>query len=166
MFTCVWMWHIWNKMHSKTERSERVRDSSASCRKVPFTCECLVNVIVNEFPLNSGYVRNWISICSTAPYFLVHRILVHLVPITLHSYFFIRYALFFMQNTWYLVFCQRRGTFHLHFASVWIKWLLLPFATHSPVSQNGRHIPIDALYIQFVLRIMALISVERCKYSE
>lgn len=57
-----------------------------SCKKVPFICECLVNVIVNEFPLNSGCARNWISTCTT------YRICtefpcIHSVPITLHSYF-------------------------------------------------------------------------------
>lgn len=94
-----------------------------SCKKVPFICECLVNVIVNEFPLNSGCARNWISICTT------YRICTEFpcidsVPITLHSYFSF--------GTPSRFFSHAKNQFSLwdkaFYSSVGIKWLLLHFA--------------------------------------
>lgn len=107
-----------------------------SCKKVPFICECLVNVIVNEFPLNSGCARNWISICTT------YRICtefpcIHSVPITLHSYFsfgtpsrvFFSCNLFRWNQVAFVALCIHLLPYILAVinAVLWIRWIFVSF---------------------------------------
>lgn len=131
-----------------------------SCKKVPFICECLFNVIVNEFPLNSGCARNWISTCTT------YRICTEFpcidsVPITLHSYFSFgtpSRVFFFMQKK--LIFVVRQGI-------LLFRWNQVAFVALCIYLLSCILAVINAvLWIRWTFVYFIEMPLKRCKYFE